>query len=274
MNKQTRDLLTRPSILFCPVDETFESCDPSQLDPIVNHLLAGSPVDIETPFPRGTHLPDGRLDLCKQCIGPEGTEIVASALIRNDKTKHWLLGANGLSDRGAKAVAETIRENPNLETIYLGCNLIGTEGTAALADSLSDNSTVKGLWLKRNLIGLEGAHWIAQMLQRNKTLRTLDLTHTCLGSDGLLEIVQVLTQPQTSVRRLYLGGNTIRPDDCDPLAELIRVNQSLHSLYLSAGQTGRRGNCETCLRDRHELDARSAQLGKQRNRPQRRRYVG
>ena len=87
---------SRPSILFCPIDEAFESCDPAELGPLVEHLNSRSPVQLQTAFPRGTHLPDGRLDLCKQCIGPRGTEVVASAVIQNDQTKHWLLGANGL----------------------------------------------------------------------------------------------------------------------------------------------------------------------------------
>ncbi len=228
----------RPSILFCPIDEAFDPCDPNELSPIVNHLSSGVDVDVQTPFLRGTHLPDGRLDLCKQCIGPEGAEIVASAVQRNRHAKHWLLGANGLGDRGAQAVAETVRENSEIETVYLGCNVIGPDGAEHLGDALADNRSVTGFWLKRNPIGPRGAAAVARMLQQNRTIRTLDLVHTHIGHVGLRRIVDVLCSYPTSVRRLYLGGNRLDRDDAEVLAELIRINRSIHSLFLGVGRLG------------------------------------
>ena len=169
--------------MHCPIDESFQSCDPIELDPIVEHLNTGKFVAKETAFTRGTHLPDGRLDLCKQSIGPDGARRIATALTKNPKTRHWLLGANGLRDEGAAEVANTIGENESIETVYLGCNQIGHVGAKKLATALVDNQQVTGLWLKRNPIGYDGATAIAEMLNRNRTLRTLCLLYTSDAAD-------------------------------------------------------------------------------------------
>ena len=227
---------TRPSILHCPVSWGFESCDPAELEAIVSHLQADQAVKDQLVFPRGTHLQDGRLDLCKQCIGPTGAEKVAVAVANNHQTKHWLLGANGLGNEGAKAVAAATKANPNLETVYLGCNLIEADGAKALTQSLHNNDHITGLWLKRNPIGVEGAQAIVEMLQQNQCLRTLDLVHTRIGSEGIRLVVSALTQPETSVRRLYLGGNEVGPQEAAWIAEMLAVNRSIHSLYLSVNR--------------------------------------
>ena len=232
---------TRPSILHCPVSWDFKSCDPAELDAIVSHLQADQAVNDQLMFPRGTHLQDGRLDLCKQCIGPTGAEKVAVAVANNRQTKHWLLGANGLGNEGAKAVATATKANPNLETVYLGCNLIEAEGAEALAKSLHGNDHITGLWLKRNPIGVEGAQAIVEMLQQNRCLRTLDLVHTRIGTEGIRLVVSALTRPETSVRRLYLGGNEVGPQEAAWIAEMLKVNRSIHSLYLSVNRLGDNG---------------------------------
>jgi Ran GTPase-activating protein (RanGAP) involved in mRNA processing and transport len=231
----------RPSILYCPVGLEFEPCDPAELTPIIEHLNRNSPVQDQVVFPRGTHLEDGRLDLCKQCIGPEGAAKVAVAVANNSQTRHWLLGANGLGNQGAESVAKATRENTSLETIYLGCNLIDEHGAKPLADALKQNDHVTGLWLKRNPIGVEGAKCIVEMLRQNDRLRTLDLVHTRIGSVGVQLIAKQLTQPQTSVRRLYLGGNKMGPHEVQYIADMLAVNQSIHSLYLGVNRLGCEG---------------------------------
>ena len=239
----------RPSVLYCPVGKVFSPCELSELDAVVEHLKSDAAVKDQAIFPRGTHLADGRLDLCKQSIGPLGTHAIAAALESNTQTKHWLLGANGLGDEGAKSVAKTAQANKQLETIYLGCNLIQSDGATDLANALIENEHVTGLWLKRNPIGPEGAAQIANMLRSNSTLRTLDLVHTQIGEDGLKQICQSLsfhdapaphTNPKTntSIKRLYLGGNKIDAALTLPICEMIRSNRSIHSLYLSVNRLG------------------------------------
>jgi hypothetical protein len=92
--------------------------DRPSLLPLLEKLEANEPVTEVTTFPRGTLLPDGRLDLCKQSLGAEGTEAVARALAKNRFVKSLLLGADGLGDEGAASVARLAAENESIETLF------------------------------------------------------------------------------------------------------------------------------------------------------------
>ena len=99
----------KEQIVYCPVGNEFSPCDPAEILPIVEHLRSNVPVTEQIVFTRGSHLPDGRVDLCKQCIGPEGTTLVADAVKLNLHTRHLLMGANGMGNTGAQALARLIR---------------------------------------------------------------------------------------------------------------------------------------------------------------------
>src|SRR5262249_42475965 len=112
----------------CHVGPEFVPCDPAELAPLLEFLERGEQPAGRVSFPRGTLLPGGRLDLCKQGIGPEGARAVTAALPRNAQVVHILFGADGIGDPGAEAVAGLARANPGLRTVYLGCNYITAEG--------------------------------------------------------------------------------------------------------------------------------------------------
>src|SRR4051812_48041850 len=95
----------------CRIAGGFTPAAPEKLKPLLEHLERDEPVPGRIDFPVGTLLPDGRLDLCKQGLGPEGTRAVAASLRSNTRVVHLLLGANGLGDEGAKAVADLARES-------------------------------------------------------------------------------------------------------------------------------------------------------------------
>ncbi|QDT86025.1 ribonuclease inhibitor [Gimesia chilikensis] len=231
----------KEQIVYCPVGNEFSPCDPAEILPIVEHLRSNVPVTEQIVFTRGSHLPDGRVDLCKQCIGPEGTTLVADAVKLNLHTRHLLMGANGMGNTGAQALARLIRENESLQTIYLGCNRIDELGATELAQAIAESSSVRALWLKRNPIGVEGARQITEMLKHNQKLRTLDLVHTKLGSEGVRLIVRTLATIDTSISLLYLGGNEIIAHDADVLADLLQQNQRLRGLYISVNRFGDEG---------------------------------
>ena len=236
----------QPSILYCPMGRPFEPCDPKELEPIRQHLAENRKPVGANAFKRGTHLDDGRLDLCKQCIGPLGIQRIESEVSQNESTNHLLLGANGLKDEGAKTVASIAKKNESLHTVYLGCNHIEQEGAAALAESLTDNSHVTGLWLKRNPLGTVGLSKLAEMLRHNRTLRTLDLVHTKMGYEGLKQLVTVLCLENRSIERLYLGGNEFGPNEAELLSQLLEQNNSIHSLFLGVNQFGNAGVERLC----------------------------
>ncbi|ROR37354.1 hypothetical protein [Kitasatospora cineracea] len=53
----------------------------AELAPLLAWLRTGTGTDRRIDFPAGTALPNGRLDLCKQQLGPQGARLVADALV-------------------------------------------------------------------------------------------------------------------------------------------------------------------------------------------------
>ncbi len=226
--------------IHCPIQSSIETF-PNELEPLLLHLRANVLVTQPITFPRGTVLPDGRLDLCKQNLGVVGCQEVTSALAENNTIVSLLLGTNGIGDTGANFVAQLIERNKRLEIIYLGCNAIAAPGVATLAQALTDNFSVTGLWLKRNPIGELGARHIAQMLRHNCSIRTLDLVNTQIGYEGLKAILEVMISDNRTVERLYLGGNQIDAQGALLLATLLRVNPAIKALLLNVNHIGDAG---------------------------------
>ena len=235
--------MSAEALINCPLYHLADitPCDPAEIAPLIAHLETDLPVTQPTTFPRGTVLEDGRLDLCKQQLGPEGCRLVTEALATNTTITSLLLGTDGIGDAGAADVARLIACNAHLESVYLGCNKIGKAGVAALAETLTQNGSVQGLWLKRNYIGTEGAHSLAAMLRRNQTLRTLDLVNTLPGLEGLTALVEVLVHENRTVERLYLGGNGIDAEGAALLANLLRTNPMIKALLLNVNDLGDAG---------------------------------
>ncbi|MEM7249007.1 MAG: gala protein [Acidobacteriota bacterium] len=211
-------------------------CPPTELDDLLAWLAEERPTTEPRAFPRGTALPDGRLDLCKQAVGPSGLQRVVERMRPSSGVRHLLLGLNGLGDAGAERLAEGL-DGSHLETVFLGCNRIGVEGLSALTPALEANPRLRGLWLKRNPIGDEGARDVARLLRRHESLRTLDLVNTGLGPEGLAEIVEALVEDDRPLERLYLGGNQLGLESAELLARLVSESK-LTELFVSANRLG------------------------------------
>src|SRR5947209_4317964 len=131
-----------------------------KLAPLIRRLADDSPPSGVEKFPAGTLLPDGRLDLCKQGLGPEGAAAIAGPLGRTRIVTSVLVGDDRLGDAGAAEVAGVLRENPRVTTVFLGCNRI-QDGARDLASAIRAHGAIKGLWIKRNPIGEAGARVLA-----------------------------------------------------------------------------------------------------------------
>lgn len=250
----------------------IEPCPSAELDPLIAWLASAQPVAAPTTFTRGTALPDGRLDLCKQSLGVDGAARVLRAFDGSTFVRSLLLGTDGLGDAGAAAVAGLIREQraPALETLYLGCNRIELAGVLSLAEALADpSSPVRALWLKRNLVGSRGAAVLAELLRRKPALELLDLTNSGLGDAGVEPIVAALheqvAQP-LGLSRLLIGGNGIGPGGAAQLGELLAVTPHLREIGLAVsrlGDAGARALAHGLARNRslERLDLASCALG-------------
>lgn len=206
-------------------------------------LLAGLPGparETAEAFPRGVVQPDGRLDLCKQGVGPRLAGTITAAAALSPRVRHLLLGTNGLGVEGSRAVAEALAPGHGIETVYLGCNRIGPDGVDVLAGRLAGDDTVRALWLKRNPVGDSGVARLASALAANATIRTLDLVNTGVSAAGLSVLADALAARPARLERLYLGGNGFGPEAVPVLARLIH-EAGIHELYLPANHLGDAG---------------------------------
>jgi len=213
----------------------------SELEPLLAWLRTGTAAGERVDFPTGTALPDGRLDLCKSAIGPDGAALVAESL-RPGVVRHLLLGTDGLGDGAAEVAAAAVQRE--VETLYLGCNGITAGGVCRIADNLRMSpqaSAVTGIWLKRNPIGDGDA--AAAIIESARSLRTIDLVQTGLDADAVGRVVTAVIAAQTAgrrIERLYLGGNPIGPAGAVHLAALLAAD-AVSELYVSAAQLGDEG---------------------------------
>ncbi|MCX5175183.1 gala protein [Streptomyces virginiae] len=231
--------MTQPTPVRCPAIEhpDLPPADPARLDPLLARLAADRPVETDETFPLGTLRTDGRVDLCKQGLGPAGAVRLLPAATGSAHARHLLLGTNAIGDAGAGTLAEALAAGHGLHTLYLGCNRIGPDGLGSLAGALGDDTTVRALWLKRNPLFADGARTLAALLRRNTALRTLDLVNTGIGADGVRLLLDALMEREQPLERLFLGGNGLGPDAAPLLAALIR-EAGVRELYVPANHLG------------------------------------
>ncbi|MEL6198344.1 MAG: hypothetical protein AAFT19_10880, partial [Pseudomonadota bacterium] len=160
-----------------------------ELAPVFDHIGRGERA-AGPAFPRGATFADGRLDMCKQVVGPEFIGGLTAAVRRGGAAtgiEHFLIGNNVVGDGGAREIAAMLCDAgaPRLKTLYLAGNALGPKGAWALSDALAGDRSVRSLWLKRNPIGPEGGAAIGALLARNATIETLDLVNTGLLDEGV-----------------------------------------------------------------------------------------
>ncbi|MEV7012619.1 ribonuclease inhibitor [Streptosporangium sp. NPDC051022] len=200
-------------------------------------LRGGEPVTRRTDFTVGSAMPDGRLDLCKQALGPYGMRLVADALPEGGPVRHLLLGTDGLGDDGAETAAAGATAS-GASTLYLGCNTITAAGACRITDRLiASPGIVRGLWLKRNPLGPDGGRIVGEAVRTGLT--TIDLVQTGLDAPGAAALVDHLLA-SGGAGRLFVGGNPLGPEGARELARLIDAD-GVEELYVSAAGIGDEG---------------------------------
>jgi hypothetical protein len=232
-------------LVRCPAitDPDRGLAEPADFDGILGRLATPGPVTAIEEFARGLLRPDGRVDLCKQGLGPVQAARVVEAAAGSPHAIHLLLGTNGLGSEGARAVAAAMPDGHGISTVYLGCNRIDADGAGALADRLAADDTVRALWLKRNPVGDQGVARLAAALPGNRALRTLDLVNTGLTAAGLEPLADALAARPAVLERLFLGGNGLRPDAVPVLTRFVREG-GVRELYLGVNHLGDTGAAE------------------------------
>mmetsp|Transcript_2185 Transcript_2185/g.4677 ORF Transcript_2185/g.4677 Transcript_2185/m.4677 type:complete len:1037 (+) Transcript_2185:772-3882(+) len=233
------------AILY-PKPEPVEVATPEQMQPL-HEFLNKSPMALlepEVTFDRGTLLNDGRLDLCKQVIGPAGIDPLFSSLKYDGHglVKHILLGNNIAGNGLGRAVGDFICSGESkLTTWYVAGNRMNADGIAPIAAALEQDQKVLQLWLKRNPILPLGTRPIASMLRVNTTLQVLDLTNTGILDDGCETVMQgLLGNKKSALQYLYLDTNGITAKGVSAIVEYLTntMNRSLVGLSLGCNRLG------------------------------------
>ncbi len=220
--------------IHCPAVRIpeVEVCKPAELEALADWLKQKQKALEDLQFNRGSALTGGRLDLCKQSIGPDGLHKVLDNLSQENGVEHLLLGLNALGDGGARQVAEFSAQNEFIRTIYLGCNKISPQGAKEFAGELEKGWAGQALWLKRNPIQKTGALAIIEAIKDDHPLKILDLTNIGLNDHDGAQIVRALTETNQNLEYLFLGGNGLGASTARELRELIKNHPNLRGLYL------------------------------------------
>jgi len=192
-----------------------EIADEKQLEDFFNRLKQNTPAESQHTdsigsyelFTRGAFYTDGRIDLCKQVVGPAYIGVLMRAIWKNPHVKHFLLGNNIIGDQGGREIAEFItHSNVKIETWYLAGNDLGPDSIIHIAQALSTDTSCLDLWLKRNPLTTLGVKYISLMLQVNNTIRTLDLDNVAMFDEGCKLLMDGLAI-NNSVKHLYMDSN-------------------------------------------------------------------
>jgi hypothetical protein len=218
----------------CPIirDPHQELAELFEFDQLREHLAilrSGIATLQPVEFPRGAIGADGRLDLCKQGLGAEGTKAVM-ADIAGTPIRHVLLGTNAIGSIGLNAVATAIVGTSTIESVYLGCNGITAETLPILTEAVVASSSVQAVWLKRNPLGPASASHLATMISESQ-LCVLDLVATGLSDQSFAILAPAIAG--SSLRHLFVSGNNLTPATCELLVDWIS-GPSCEGLHISA----------------------------------------
>lgn len=227
------ELKNRPldKLIINPTPMPVNISSAEELQPFFDHLSSNKVIDVDQKeFLRGVEYSDGRMDLCKQVVGPPHIKSLMNSLKNNSHIKHFLLGNNIIGINGAKAISEFLNNPhiPEIKTWYLAGNELDSECMKLLSDALKNDTVCESLWLKRNPIKPEGAKYLAEMLESNKTIKILDLHNTGILDEGVKYICQALEKNNT-LKHLYLDANGVTVEGAKYIANYFNylVNNNL-----------------------------------------------
>ncbi|KAL8872780.1 MAG: hypothetical protein Q9174_001644 [Haloplaca sp. 1 TL-2023] len=196
---------------------------------------------------KGVLYEDGRMDLCKQVVGPRHIGTLMTSLESNTHVRHFLLGNNLIGPTGAENIASYMSRHPNqIDTWYLAGNCINSAALDTLVTAWTTSSSTQHIWLKRNPLGHRSAKLLFELITKTPNLVTLDLEQTELGDDGVEDLFTLLTEDECQdvipLKHIYLNANGIAEEACRAIASFLTSKRCrVDSLYLSNNPIGAGG---------------------------------
>lgn len=227
-----------------PKPEPVVACDETELAPLISWMESDDALEATTEFDKGTFMKvdgyDGRLDLCKQVVGPSNVEqliaSLASATASASQIGTLMIGNNIVGTPGARAIAAAILgKTTSIKTWYIAGNEFGLDDIAGICAALGYDDLVRALWLKRNPLLPSGGESISMMLRTNATLETLDLVNTGLLDRGATAVFAGLAESHHTLRHLYLDGNGITAHGMQDICNQLAVGAASGLATLSMG---------------------------------------
>ncbi|EFA79316.1 Prostaglandin-E [Heterostelium album PN500] len=239
---------TKSDFVLNPIPEPVFPCSREELEPLLEFMNADKPLHHESPmrFTRGTCMPDGRLDLCKQVVGPEGIKPLLGAMAKSSSIKRLLLGNNIVGNQGGWEIANYIKYNKDskIDTWYIAGNEFDVEGITPIAEALETDNKVKALWLKRNPLLTAGCRPLAAMLEKNSYLQILDVLNCGILDEGV-EILFGALQHNSTLRHLYIDTNGLTPKSATTVRKHLETGlNKLETIYMSCNHLGDAGASE------------------------------
>lgn len=252
-DKQSFETLMKSNVLsdaiINPVPEPVDISSRDKMQPLYDWLAESTRNSLaklnenDLKFLKGTVTTDGRLDLCKQVIGPNGVQPLLDSMQNSKHIDRILLGNNIIGDDGAKLIADFIASGKSTILIwYIAGNNITSIGMSEIVKALLNDKQVNGLWLKRNPLKPDGMIPICDLLLHNQTIQVLDLLNCGLLDSGVSILFEGLKQNKT-LKHLYLSANGITPIGLAKMLDYFKqVEKSqLETLFLGCNRIGNEG---------------------------------
>ncbi|CAF0841622.1 unnamed protein product [Brachionus calyciflorus] len=284
--KTMQSLLNTPlsDAILNPVPEPVDVSSHEKMRPLYEWLSQNKQNKLtmeDLKFLKGTVTTDGRLDLCKQVIGPSGIKPLLDSMENNKNIDRLLLGNNIIGDDGGFLIGEFIKSGKSPLTVwYIAGNNLTHKGIKPICDALVNDSQVTALWLKRNPLKSDGMIHIGNLMRVNSNIQTLDLLNCGLLDKGVEILMENLKENKTlkhlylsangitpigleSVRKywsgcletLFLGANRVGDDGAKIIADILKNDTTLQRLNLSSCRIGSQGMKYLCesLKDNRSL---------------------
>jgi Ran GTPase-activating protein (RanGAP) involved in mRNA processing and transport len=166
------------------------------------------------------------------CLGPEGSGILAEALRSNQSLTSFDLRENNLTAEGVGPLAESLKTNTSITALDLGGNSLGPCGGAIMADMIAQNKSgsLRFLRLWGNGLGAEGASLLSHALAASPSspssahLTALDLRQNSLGDEGVEMLCDSLVENKHLIV-LLLNKNKISPTGAAAIFDLLHTNR-------------------------------------------------
>lgn len=229
-----------------PVPEPVDVSSYEQMKPLYEWLEKNKLEEVfdqeDLKFLRGTITTDGRLDLCKQVIGPQGIKPLLDSLSENKHINRLLLGNNVVGDEAGKQIAAFIKSGKSPLTIwYIAGNNLTVKGITPICEALLEDNQVNALWLKRNPLKAAGMVPIGKLIEFNKNIQVLDLLNCGLLDEGVKILFESLEKNNT-LKHLYLSANGVTSVGLERIKDYYKKGlSSLETLFLGANRIGNQG---------------------------------